>query len=350
MCLKRDKIMRHVIKSIVIAGAVLLFSVGFAHGRDQIRIVGSNSVRPFMQIVAENFSHHWDFPPPSIEDTGTGRGFRLFGSGVGFQYPDVVATPRPMTETEWSFCRENGVSAITEIIIGLDAIVLANAKTAKQYDFTLQQLFSAMAEKVEKDGRTIENPYDRWNQISAGLPNMPIQIMGPEPGSPVDDALIQLVMVPGCESFPAILLLDEADRFSLCRSFRPYSKTFAKALKHMSQMLHWVSQNPKAFVFLPYSVYRDYTDRLAANAINGVQVTLDAISTRAYPLSRPIYLYVKIPHVEAVPGLQKFLYETTSERAIGPEGYLVQKGFIPLAPLERNHARDGALSLAPISH
>ena len=341
--------MRHLMRNLIIAGAIFVLWPGSAHARNQIRIVGSSSVLPFMQIVAENFSHHWDFPPPSIEDTGTGRGFRLFGSGVSFQFPDIVVTPRPMTESEWAFCEKHGVSAVAEIVIGLDAVVLTNLRTSQQYNFTVPQLFNAMAEKVQKEGRVIPNPYVRWNQIGKELPDMPIEIMSPEPGSPVEDAVVKLLMVKGCKSFPAILLLDEQESFRLCRSFRPYSKNFVKALKYTSQMLHWLSQNPNAFIFLPYAVYRDYMDRLMANAVNGVPVTLESISTRAYPLSRPIYLYAKIPHVEAVPGLQKFLYETTSERAIGPEGYLVQKGFIPLDERERNHARDGALSLAPIS-
>ncbi|EFK06695.1 phosphate ABC transporter, periplasmic phosphate-binding family protein [delta proteobacterium NaphS2] len=341
--------MRHLMRNLIIAGAVFVLCIGSAHARDQIRIVGSNSVLPFMQIIAENFSHHWDFPPPSIEDTGTGRGFRLFGSGVSFQFPDIVATPRPMTESEWAFCEKHGVDAVTEIVIGLDAVVLTNPKASPQHNFTISQLFNAMAEKVQKEGRVVSNPYARWNRIDKELPDMPIEIMRPQPGSPVEDAVVQLVMIKGCESFPAILLLDEQESFRVCRMFRPYSKNFVKALKHTSQMLHWLSQNPNAFIFLPYAVYRDYTDRLMANAVNGVPATLESISTRAYPLSRPIYLYVKIPHVEAVPGLQKFLYETTSERAIGPDGYLVDKGFVPLDDRGRNQARDGALSLTPIS-
>jgi phosphate transport system substrate-binding protein len=341
--------MRHFLRTAIMVSVLFLLSIGSAHARDRIRIVGSISVVPFLKIIAENFAHHWDFPPPSVEDTGTGKGFRLFGSGVGYQYPDVVATPRPMTRTEWEFCRKNGVDAVTEIVIGLDAIVLANPKSSQQIGFSVGQLYGAMAEKVEEGGHMVPNPYTRWSQIDEALPNIPIQIMAPEPGSPTEDALIQLVMIRGCESSPAMLLLEDAERFRLCRMLRPYSTTFVKGLKYPSRMLKWLSKNPGAFVFLNYAIYQDYRNRLAANPINGATPTLESISSGKYPLKRPIYLYAKIPHVEGISGLQKFLYEATSERAIGPEGYLVQKGFIPLEDRGRNHARDLALSLAPIS-
>jgi len=336
---------RDLIRGGIITVIVFVLGIGSAHARKEIRIVGSMAVLPFMEIIAENFSHHWEFPPPSLEDTGTGQGFRLFGSGVGFQHPDLVATPRPMTDAEWDFCNRNGVGAVTEIAIGLDAIVLVNLKSSPQYDFTIPQLFNAIAAEVADDGKVVPNPFTRWHEISPQFPDWPIEIMGPPCGSSTYDALIQMVMLPGCNHFPAIQALDPSGRFRACRMLRDGSKRFVEGLKHPSQRVRWLARHPQAFAFLRYPIYMDYSDQLAANRIHGVPPAMETISDKDYPLSRPIYLYVKTPHVAAIPGLQQFLYEATSERAIGPEGYLVKSGFVPLEHRGRNHARDQALSL-----
>jgi phosphate transport system substrate-binding protein len=336
---------RDLIRYWIIAAMILVLGIGSAHARPEIRIVGSTAVLPFMEIIAENFANHWEFPPPSLEDTGTGQGFRLFGSGVGFNHPDMVATPRPMTDAEWHFCRKNGVDAVTEIIIGRDAIVFVNLKSSPQYNFTIPQLFNAMAANVETDGHVAPNPFTRWHQISPHLPDLPITIMGPPPASSTYDALVQTVMIGGCEHFPAIQALDEDARFRACRMFRDDSKAFVEGLKHSLQRVRWLARHPYAFAFMRYAVYTDFSDQLSPNAIDGVRPTVGIIPNKTYPLSRPIYLYVKIPHVAAVPGLQQFLYEATSERAISPEGYLATSGFVPLGHRGRNHARDQALSL-----
>ncbi len=336
-------------KCFIILAFLLLVGAELAEARKEIRIVGSVAVLPFMESISENFALHWDFPPPSIEDTGTGRAFRLFGSGVGYQYPDMVVTPRPITSAEWAFCQKHGVNKVTEIIIGYDIIVFVNLKTSPRLNVTVSQLFDAMAEHIEQDGRVISNPYTRWNQMNPHLPDIPIRIMGPPPGSPINDAVIRLIMIEGCTHFPAIQALDPTQRFRTCRMFRPPSSVFREGLKHEAQRVQWLSRHPEGFAFLDYATYRDYSDVIAANRINSVSPSLDAVSTKDYPLSRSIYLYVNTPHVSAIPGLQQFLYEATSERAIGPDGYLAKKGFGPLDHRGRNHARDLALSLAPMT-
>jgi len=332
-------------KCFIILAFLLFVGAGIAEARKEIRIVGSVAVLPFMESIAENFALHWDYPPPSIEDTGTGRAFRLFGAGAGYQYPDMVVTPRPITPAEWAFCQKHGVSKVTEIIIGYDAVAFVNLKTSPRLNVTVPQLFNAMAEHIEQDGRIISNPYTRWHEIDPHLPEIPIRIMGPPLGSPINDAVIQLVMIEGCTHFPAIQALDPTQRFRTCRMFRSPSSVFREGLKHEAQIVQWLSRHREAFAFLHYATYRDYSDEIAANRINGVSPSLGAISAKDYPLSRPIYLYVKSSHVSAIPGLQQFLYEATSERAIGPDGYLAKKGFGPLDHRGRNHARDLALSL-----
>jgi phosphate transport system substrate-binding protein len=318
-----------------------------AENRDKIRIVGSSAVLPIVLTVAENFTETTENPSPALELTGTGRGFRLFCSGVGYETPDINATPRPIARSEFRNCIENGVNKVTEIIVGLDALVLVNSKNAPPIDLTVSQLFSSLAEMVEKDGKIVENPYEIWNHISSSLPDTQIKVMGPPPLSALHDDFLELIMESGCQSFPLTAALQGIRRFEVCNALRskPY---YTEGLKNESMIIEWLQDNTDAFAIVPFSVLQQNNDALKGNLISGIAPTIDNIVKGNYALTRPIYLYVKTKHVGEIKGLQKFLYEFTSERAIGPEGYLIDKGFIPLDDRGRNAARDMALSLTTI--
>jgi phosphate transport system substrate-binding protein len=309
--------------------------------------VGSSAVLPFIETLAENFTAAGNIPP-SLETTGTGNGFRLICAGIGFEHPDINVTPRPITDTEWAHCNQNGVTEIIEMTIGLEGIVLANYKTSAQYNFTTAQIFAALAEEIEVGGEIRKNPFSRWNDIDPNLPNQPIKVMGPPAASAFYDAFIELIMVKGGASFPSIAALDETRRHTISHTLRR-DGAYIESPRYEYNMLAWLKENSGAFGILRYSLLGNQTDILKANKINGVAPTADTIAAGAYPLSRPIYLYIKRKHVDAVKGLQKFLYESSSEKAIGPEGYLSEIGFIALDDRGRNQARNQALSLETMS-
>jgi phosphate transport system substrate-binding protein len=317
-----------------------------AQSRDKIRVVGSSDVLPYVQTVSKNFTLISDYPAPSLEYTGTGNGFRLFCNGVGYQHPDINATLRPISDAELEECRNNGVTEVTEIVIGLESIAVVNARKGRRYDFSPAQIFVALAAEIPVNGRVAPNPHQRWNNIHPDLPDADIKLMGPQPRSGAFDTFIENVMVEGCLDFPAVNDMDEDRRFQVCHWFRKDGAYIEGARD--AKMLDWLEDHPDAFGIVRYALLAENDDIIAANAINGVLPSLDHISSGRYPLSRPIYLYVKTKHVEAIPGMQKFIYESTSEHAIGPEGYLIDKGFIPLDDQGRNRARDFALSLAPL--
>jgi phosphate transport system substrate-binding protein len=336
------------IKYILIATFILAFGVQHAVAdREKIRVVGSPEVLRYVQRVAQNFTLTNKFAAPSLEVTGTGNGFKLFCGGIGFEYPDINATSRRITDSEFAICQSKGVNSVTEIVVGLDGVVLVNSKVAKQYNFTTSQIFQAVAADVEKDGQIVKNTSTNWQEIAANLPDAKIKLMGPPPSSGTYYAFIELIMEAGCHDFSKIADLEHAQRFEVCRNVRK-DDAFVMGIKNNGLMIKWLQEHPDAFGILPFLLWQENDDIIAANSINGITPTAENITNGRYALARPIFLYVKTKHVDAIKGLQKFLYEFTSEHAIGPDGYLAEKGFIPLNDQRRNSARDSALSLAPI--
>lgn len=317
---------------------------GTTHAREKIRIVGASDVLAFVQTVAENFSFHYGHPTPFIEITGTGGGFHLLCRGIGFEHPDIVASPRSMTAAELSKCAQNGVMNITEMIFGLDGLVLVNSTRAQQYNFTPEELYRALAAKIIKNGEMIDNPYDMWNQINPVLPIHRIRVMGPEPGSSTENAFMNLIMDPSCRANENIHIIGPAQRIKFCQTMRS-DEIFLQGPKNENTLIDLLVENPVAFGVTRYSRLARNHHLITGNPINGVAPTTQNITRGTYPLTQSLYLYIKTDHVGAVKGLQQFLYEVSSERAIGPDGYLVEDGFIPLDDSRRNYARDLALSL-----
>jgi phosphate transport system substrate-binding protein len=329
----------------ILASLLFVFCCcGTSAARDAIRVVGSPEAVSFVEIVAENFAQQSRLPAPALEFTGSGSGFRLFCRGVGFEHPDIVATPRKMTTAELAECRANGVQDITKIVVGLDAILLANLKTSPRLDVTRAQLFAALAEVVEVGGELTENPHAKWSDIDPGLPESEIQVLLPPPSSGTFEAFMEMVMASGCKEFPGIAALDEPRRFKICRSLRR-DGVLQSGLRNNAMAVGWLSKRPDAFAIVRRSGLADGREVLAGNPIESVAPTPESLASGAYPLLRPILLYVKTRHVSAIRGLQQFLYEFTSDHTIGPAGYLVEVGIVPLDDRGRNLARDRALGL-----
>jgi phosphate transport system substrate-binding protein len=321
-----------------------------ADARDRIRIVGSQEVMPFMETVAQTFSAKSANTTPVLETTGSGNGFRLFCGGIGFDHPDIIVTSRPVTDAEFDLCIKNGVEAITEIMIGHDAIVVVNSKEAQQVDFTPAQLFSALAASIEKEGDIRSNTYSKWMEIDPSLPDEPVLVMGPPTTSGMYDDFMRLIVERGCGKFQNISALVPSERYEICHSMRT-DGAFIQGPRNENAALEWLQDNPSAFGITRYSFLTQNQDLITGNSIDGVLPTEANISKGSYPLTRTVYAYVKSSHVAAVEGLQDFLYELTSDHTIGPDGYLTfvaQAEFVPLDEKGRNHARDMAFSLAPM--
>lgn len=336
-------------KRAALLGAAWLLAVGAGEAREDIRVVGAGAAFAYTHMVAEQFAQSAHHRAPSLDLTGAAIGFREFCAGVGFQYPDVNVTSRPMTAAEFTNCQQHGVASISEIAVGREVLLLVNEESGPRLPITAAELFSALADRVPVNGELQVNPYERWSAIRATLPDVAIQVMGPKPGSPSHEALMALVMDRGCQSFASLQQLEADRREQVCRTLRR-DGMYLDGMRNEREMLQWLRDNPNAYGLMSYRWwYEEGQGELVANAIDDVPPSEENLSDGSYPLVRPILLYVKNQHVGQVPGLQEFLYEFTAERTIGPDGYLVDKGFVPLSALGRNRARDTALSLQPIS-
>jgi phosphate transport system substrate-binding protein len=324
--------------------ATLALAAMQADARDRIQIVGSASALAFTQPVAEQFARHWRNPMPLLEATGNGAGFGLFCAGVGFGHPDAVAASRRMTDAERETCAANGVTDITEIEFGRDAMVLINAGGEPAIAVTRAQLFAALAAEVERDGKVVPNRSRRWDEIDASLPDHEIRVMGPEANTSVATAFQELALAGGCTAWPAVAALPGPERELACRSLRR-DDALVPGAKLEAQVLDWLEANPRALAVTAFSVHQHFGGRTAASPVEGVAPTPETLGNGRYPLTTGYYLYVKDRHVRPIPTLQQFLYELSSERAIGPEGYLQEHGLVSLDDRGRNRARDEALRL-----
>ena len=329
--------------------AVLIFAIASAaRAEDRISIVGSPQVLNFAEFVAKNFALHFEYPTPSLEPSSTGAGFGRFCAGVGHQHPDINGASRKISITELTACRENGVTEITEIMIGLDAIVIVSKAGLDPNNFTQAQLFAALARNVEKNGKIVRNEAQTWSDIDPSLRSTRIEVMGPSPMSATYYGFLKTIMDAGCASFTNVVSLDENRRLETCRSLRT-DGAFQEGPKLENATIEWLQGRPSAYAIVSYPTLQRNLELLTINTVEGIEPTTETISAGKYPLVRPMYIYVKNQHITSVAGLQKLLYEFTSERAIGPEGYLDGQGLVPQSDIGRNRARDMALSLKPVA-
>ncbi len=328
---------------IVLAAALTAAAVSTvnAASRDYISVVGSSTVYPFATVVAENFGKTSAFKTPKIESTGSGGGFKLFCAGVGVEHPDITNASRRIKSSEVEKCASNGVTDVVEVKIGYDGIVMANAKSAEQMNLTRRDVFLALAKQVPnpKGGEAlVDNPYKTWKEVNSALPDMAIEVLGPPPTSGTRDAFVELAMEGGCKSFDFIKAMKKKDKKAykgICHTIRE-DGAFIEAGENDNLIVQKLESNPKAVGIFGFSFLDQNSDKVQGSLVDGIAPTFDAIADGSYPVSRPLYFYVKKAHVGKIPGIQEYLAEFTSDKSWGEEGYLVDKGMIPMPNQERN--------------
>jgi phosphate transport system substrate-binding protein len=298
--------------------------------REEIRVVGSSTVFPFIAAVAEDFGKKGR-KTPVIESTGTGGGMKLFCGGVGDKHPDVSGASRAITASETARCTENGVTQVLEVPLGYDGIVLASSKEGAKFTLTDRQLFLALAKQVPAKGKLIANPFKRWNQIAPTLPNQPILVYGPPPTSGTRDAFVELLMHKACEKLPVFVSLyaDAKERQHACQMLRE-DGVFVEAGENDNLIIQKLLANSHALGIFGYSFLEQNRSTIQAASVNGSLPDFDTIADGSYPIARPLYVYVKQEHMKTVPGLADFARALVSDAAVGEEGYLLDKGLVPL--------------------
>lgn len=314
--------------------AIMMASAGVASARDQIKIVGSSTVFPYTQAVSEEFSTKTGKPAPVVESTGTGGGFKAFCAGVGEEHADITGASRAIKSSEVELCAKNGVDNITEAMIGYDGLSIAHARSAPEMDLTEEQIFKALAAELpDGKGGFVANPNKKWSDIDASLPAFDIVAFGPPPTSGTRDAFVELVMHDGCSKLEGMADLKKADEkkwTEVCSRMRQ-DGPFVEAGENDNLIVQRLEADANAVGIFGYSFLYENEDKLKPVKVNGIAPSFDTIADGSYPVARPLFFYVKNAHRDVIPGLKEFLEEYVSEAALGPDGYLAERGLTPLA-------------------
>ena len=292
-----------------------------SYARDQIKIVGSSTVYPFSTVVAERFGKSGN-KTPVIESTGTGGGMKLFCAGIGVNTPDMSNASRKIKPKEVKLCKDNGVTEITQVIVGLDGIAFTSSVKGKQYNFTKKHLWEAMSDLGSKP--------KKWSDIDPSLPDYKIAILTPPATSGTRDAWNSLVMKKGC---PEEILKEQGKK--ACYMLREDGAVIEVG-ENDTLIINKLVGEPTYFGIFGFSYYDNSKDKVQAHLIEDKKISLKSIQDGSYPISRPLYFYVKDQHIGVIPGVEEYVKEFTSKRAAGPRGYLLDLGLVPLKSLKES--------------
>jgi phosphate transport system substrate-binding protein len=376
---------RKLTSALAIAIAASSFTIANAAGRDVVNIVGSSTVYPFATVVAERFGRSTNFKTPKIESTGSGGGLKLFCKGVGAATPDITNASRRIKKSEYDDCQKNGVTEIVEVLVGYDGIAVANSKKSVQMELTRKDLYMALAKLVPgADGKLIENPNKTWEDVNASLPAIKIEVLGPPPTSGTRDAFAELALGGGAKKIDELKTLrgmkadkkDDIlammnklglssglyDELEKKKGKAPKGKDIFKAVAYAVRedgayieagendnlIVQKLVANPNAMGVFGFSFLEENGDKVQGSIIDGVEPSFDSIASGDYPVSRPLYFYIKKAHVGKIPGIQEYAETFASEQAMGEDGYLPEKGLIPLNKKELQKIQADIKNLKPL--
>ena len=340
-------------KKILLAVSALALFAGPALARDQIRIVGSSTVYPFTTTVAENFGKTSGMKTPVVESTGTGGGMKLFCASVGEDSPDLTNASRRIKKSEFEDCAKNGVTEIVEIKVGFDGLTIAASKDAPAMKLTKQQVFMALAKQVpDADGKLVDNPYKMWSDIDASLPKEKIEVLGPPPTSGTRESFMELAMEVGAAKFKSLEALKKSD----AKAFEAVWKSiredgaYVEAGENDNLIVQKLQANPAALGIFGFSFLEENASSIKGLEIDGVAPAYETVASGDYKMARPLYVYAKKQHIGVVPGIAEFVAEYVSDKALGADGYLADKGLItlPEAQAEKSRAMATAMDVLKI--
>jgi len=332
--------------AVAVAGA---FAAGPALARDHIMIVGSSTVYPYAQAVAEEFAKKLRTKAPVLESTGTGGGLKIFCQGIGERTPDITNASRAMKKKERELCNKNGVTDITEVHFGYDGLSIALSREGRDFDLTKAQIFLALAAEVPLRGKLVANPYKTWSDVDKSLPSTAILVYGPPPTSGTRDAFVELAMHKGCGELAYFKAKKKALDKKAYKTFIKMSCSrmrqdgpFVDAGENDNLIVQRLNSDPRALGIFGYSFLFENQDKLKAVKINGVAPSFETIADGSYGISRPLFFYIKNAHRGVIPGLNDYIDEFVSEDAFGPDGYLAERGLVSLSDDQRKAIQDAA--------
>ncbi|WP_119257450.1 substrate-binding domain-containing protein [Shinella zoogloeoides] len=334
-------------KSLKLTVAALVASAAFAGvavARDQIQIAGSSTVLPYAKIVAESFGETYpDFKTPIVESGGTGGGLKEFCKGVGPDTIDIANASRPMKGSEVEACKAAGVTEIQEVKIGYDGIVFATDSGNADLKLEPKDVYLALAAEVVVDGKLVANPYKKWSEVNKDLPDVEIAAYIPGEKHGTREVFDEKMLAAGCEATGAAEVIkaavaDKDEQHAKCIAVRKdglavdidgdYTETLAR-----------ISANKSGIGVFGLSFYENNADKLKVATVSGIVPSTETIASGEYPVSRPLFFYVKKAHLGVIPGLKEYVEFFTNDDMIGPDSPLAEYGLVPAPDAERDTVR-----------
>ncbi|NRB02102.1 MAG: substrate-binding domain-containing protein [Rhodobacteraceae bacterium] len=313
--------------------AIAAISATTAAARDQVQVAGSSTVLPYASIVAELFGDNTDFPTPVVESGGSSAGLKRFCQGVGTEHTDVANASRKIRDKEIKACAENGVTDIIEVRIGYDGIVFASQKSGPAYTaFTQSDIFNALAPKVMVDGKLVDNPHTKWSDFNADLPAEDILAFIPGTKHGTREVFEEKVVAAGCEAtgaFEAMMAvgMSEDDAEDACLEVMSDGRA-VDIDGDYTETLASIDANANGIGVFGLAFYENNTDKLKVATMAGVSPSTETISTGEYPVSRPLFFYVKKAHIGVIPGLKEYASFFVADELAGPDGPLANYGLV----------------------
>ena len=340
---------RFIAIAVAAAGSFLVTNLASAR---EIKIVGSSTVFPYTQAVAEEFARAGG-KAPTVESTGTGGGMKIFCAGIGEAHPDITGASRAMKSSEKKLCDKNGVTDVTEVLLGYDGLSIANSRKGKKFSVSKPQIYLALAAKVPVDGKLVDNPYKKWSDIDKSLPDQAITAYGPPPTSGTRDAFVELVFHHVCKRGKLPFWANARKTAGDKKVFKKMYKAdctamrtdgpFIEAGENDNLIVQRLEADPKAVGIFGYSFLFENQDKLQAVQIGGVEPSMETIASGEYGISRPLFIYIKNAHRKVIDGMPAFIDEYVSDKAMGDDGYLSERGLVVLPADKLKEVQEGAL-------
>jgi phosphate transport system substrate-binding protein len=327
-------------KSVAVGTLLAVAMAGGAQARDQIQIAGSSTVLPFANVVAEQFGKaNPKFKTPIVESGGSSAGLKNFCAGVGDKTIDIANSSRAIKPAEIDECKKNGVTDILEIRFGYDGIVFASSSKTAHFAFEPVHIYKAVAAQVPVGGKLVPNPYKNWKEIDPAFPDQPIMLFIPGEKHGTREVFEEKVLEAGCHTLPEIKAITDAKaQRTACVAVRKdglsvdidgdYTETLAR-----------IQRTPTAIGVFGLSFYEQNMDKIQVATVSKIKPTVETIATGKYPVSRPLFFYVKKAHLGVIPGLKEYVEFFLSDKMVGDEGMAIDKGLIAMPKDERVKAR-----------
>lgn len=337
--------MKKVLLTASAAALALAASAGYAAARDQVQIAGSSTVLPYAKIVAETFGETFtNFKTPVVESGGSGAGIKEFCKGVGDNTIDIANSSRKIKEDEVKSCVSAGVKDIQEVKIGYDGIVFATDIKGPDWALTPSDVYKGLAAKIAVDGKLVDNPNTKWNQVNPNLPDWDIAAYIPGEKHGTREVFEEKLLIAGCKKEGGIDAakasgLDEKAAEAACKAVRKDGKA-VDIDGDYTETLARIDSNKTGVGVFGLSFYENNADKLKVATVNGITPSTETIASGEYPVSRPLFFYVKKAHLGVVPGLKEYVEFFLDDQMVGPDSPLAEYGLVAAPDAERQEQRD----------